>query len=129
MKNLRVRRLLPVLAIPILLALYIENDLRLYIRVIPPPSVGTLREFLKWHPYDNRFFRHQTSGATFVEVFGSNGSLTSSGVSGYVFDSSGHLIQWTPDVGDDGPYQARWQEPRTRQAITEEEAISLTAAR
>ena len=68
----------------------------------PPAYVTNLAAFLTWRPEPDGAFRAQHKGSNFVILLGPSGYSPRqvSGPAGYLFDSTGRFITWSPDLGD-----------------------------
>src|SRR5690349_12178007 len=72
-------------------------------RSVPTGRVSTLTDYLAWRPSAEQFEAVDVEGQQYVIAYGPAGRafLMASGPAGYVFDSSGKLVDWSPDIGDD----------------------------
>ena len=97
----------------------------------PPSTVKTINEFDAWIGGEARYFRRQDATGTGLtaHVQFHTAERWASGPASYVFDSSGKLIDWTIDIGDDGRFQAQWPFPQTGDAISRTEALKAIEAR
>jgi hypothetical protein len=77
-------------------------------RTVPPTWVTNFSTFAQWQrsPRDIEVIRHD--GADYLLATGPGGGLLPSGPSGYVFDCSGRLVDWSSDIGDSSRFQDKW---------------------
>ncbi len=99
------RRLLKIIAIsigvPILLLIgCVAVDRIPYFRAKPPRSVVDVSSCLAWLKKPKDAYRIISGGNTYYQITGPAGRFASSGLAGYTFDSRGHFIGWSIDIGD-----------------------------
>ena len=92
-----------------------------YARSKQPSGVTTVADYYVRFGPPTRIAQFDRDGTTFYHLFGhlprfpwALAFLSSSPA--YVFDSSGHFVEWSSDPGDDSRYQQRWP-LRTAHAI------------
>lgn len=98
----------------LLFASWLLAEYLMHRRVVPPKNVTSLQTFLAWRPSTEHFAVTRTDGDEHLIAYGPNGALLPSGPSAYVFDSSGHLVDWSADVGDSPRFDEHWQSQRSR---------------
>lgn len=97
------------LATPFLaLIAFLGVDLRLRSRTAPPESVNELIAFIDWCQSAEKFRIVEGSDGEHLLAANENNGLLPSGPAAYVFDKSGHLTDWSSDVGDDSRFQQKW---------------------
>lgn len=105
----------------LLIVTWLTTECLLYRRTVPPASVTGVDSFLNWQPHTTRFAILSQSGGEYLMGTGPGGGLLPSGSSAYVFDRSGRLVDWSPDIGDDTDFDERWQAQRS---LRTEESLS-----
>ena len=99
----------------------------------PPAAVKTIQDFDVWRGDEARYFlRHDQSGPGVVaRVNFHTGERLASGPASYIFDSTGKLVDWTIDEGDDTRFQKRWPFTATDAAseLSRESAINTLPRR
>ncbi len=75
---------------------------------VPPQKVSTLDSFLQWRKSVQGFEILQSGSDQYLMATARSGRIIS-GSSGYVFDRTGRLIDWSPDTMDDYAFQTKWQ--------------------
>jgi len=80
----------------------------LHYRVVPPPGVMDVRSFLQWRP-STEPFTILVGDDPHLLATGAWAGLLPSGSSAYVFDRTGRLVDWSPDVGDDDAFDKKWR--------------------
>ena len=87
-------------------------------RVDPTGRASNLNEYLAWRPSADEFAIADVNGKPHVIAYGPMSSwvLLSSGPSACVFDDSGRLVDWSPDIGDDPQFDDKWGAQRSRGA-------------
>lgn len=85
-------------------------------RVNPTGHAANLDEYLAWRPSAEQFALVGVNCTPYVIAYGPTSSwlMLSSGPSAYVFDDMGRLVDWSPDIGDDPRFDARWSAQRSR---------------
>ena len=99
-------------------------------RLRPPTSARTLPSFLSVMPRPERFEIHVAGDRRYLLVVGRLPALLTlpSGPPVYVFDTSGKLLDWTADSGDDPRFVERWGSHSGGQRISKAEAIVFAQA-
>jgi hypothetical protein len=87
---------------------WLLTERMLYERTVPPRSVTTFAAFARWQPSPRDIEIIQQGGKDYLLALGPGGGLLPSGPSGYVFDRSGRLVDWSSDTGDDPRFQSKW---------------------
>ena len=77
-------------------------------RNTPPATVQTFDDYMKWQTKHRDVQEWQSNGQSFVLMSGPNAGVLPSGSTVYVFDSSGRMVDWTLDGGDDSRFQKKW---------------------
>jgi hypothetical protein len=87
-------------------------------RVNPTGRISTLNEYLAWRPSGAQFAQVDVNGKPHIICYGPTSSwlLLSSGPSACVFDDTGRLVDWSPDIGDDPQFNEKWGAERTHAA-------------
>src|SRR5262249_22573073 len=80
----------------------------LFRRTVPPAYVTDIDSFLQWRPGTEQF-AVLTGDNQHLMATGDGGGLLPSGSSAYVFDRSGKLVDWCPDIGDNPKFDQKWQ--------------------
>lgn len=116
-----------VLVLLILFIGWVSLETRNYRRIAPGENAQHLEEFLKSMPPVESIYSRQSGGTTYLEVVGTLPPLPSlpSGPPTYIFDSTGSLIDWTSDYGEDPAFRRRWPLGVTRRRLTPSEALEL----
>lgn len=116
-----------VLVLLILIVGWVSLEIRNYRRIAPGENAQHLDLFLKNMPPIDSIYARQSGGTTYLEVVGTLPPLPSlpSGPPTYIFDSTGSLVDWTSDYGDDSAFERRWPLGATRQRLTPREALEL----
>jgi hypothetical protein len=91
----------------LLIAAWIATERVLYRRTVPRANVRDIDSFLQWRP-GTRQFAVLADGRHLIAT-GAASSVLPSGPSGYVFDRSGRLVDWSADIGDDPKFDGKWQ--------------------
>jgi hypothetical protein len=111
-----------------LAAVWIRSEAR-YSRAIRPPAGATnIVLFLKSRPDSTRPLLFTNEGRVYLEIsrpISNPGLALPSGPPAYIFDSSGDLVDWTPDLGDDPKFHSKWSGLTNATAITFGEAKEL----
>jgi hypothetical protein len=79
-------------------------------RNTPPAWVQSFDDYTKWQTKHRRISEWRSDGQWFVLMSGPHAGILPSGSTVYVFDSSGRMVDWTLDGGDDSRFQKRWYE-------------------
>ena len=90
-----------------------------------PKSVTTYQQFLSSMPEPAELELVQVRGDSYLLVIGplARGLALPSGPPAYVFDSTGRLVAWTLDSGEDPDFTSTWWLPSNpRRLITSEKA-------
>ena len=94
-------------------------------RVTPPSHVRTFEDLVRWRS-PKRVMLFETEGRTWLIAYGPGAGIMPSGPSAYVFDSTGRLVDWAVDSGDDYDFQQRWSHSRaiwdSRRDVTPDDA-------
>lgn len=103
MKRFRV-----IITVIVLIAVWITTERLMYRRTVPPASVTDFSAFNQWQqsPRDIEVIRQ--GGTDYLLAMGAGGGLLPSGPSGYVFDRSGRLVDWSSNIGDDPRFRDKW---------------------
>ncbi len=102
------KRFRGVIIVVLLLAAWITTEWRLHRRTVPPASVTDFSTFAEWQQSPRHIEVIQQRGSGYLFVMGRNSGLLPSGPSGYVFDRSGRLLDWSLDIGDDPRFRDKW---------------------
>jgi hypothetical protein len=87
----------------------VATEVACYRRIVPDGRAATLAEYLAWRPSAAEFAVVETSGMEHVIAYGPSRSLMlASGPSAYIFDDTGRMVDWSPDIGDDPAFDERW---------------------
>src|SRR5690348_2492427 len=89
-----------VVVVLVLVAAWVASERVMYRRTVPPAEVTNIDAFLKWRPATEEFAVLSSDDEHLMATSGGAGFLPS-GSSAYVFDRSGRLVDWSPDIGDD----------------------------
>ena len=103
---------------------YLRVEFLLRRRTVPPSTVTDVISFLKWHPNPTAFRLVQRGNQEHLFVRGENGGILTSETSGYAFDRTGRLVDWSRDSGDDPDFQTKWLRGGASRPILQEEALS-----
>lgn len=97
------------------------------LNLAPPPGVATLSEFADTMPPPLRLELFQNDGRHYIVWTGElSGPVdVPSGHSCYIFDESGHLIDWQPETGDGGPVEDFLDSSAKKRPLTLDEALSI----
>jgi hypothetical protein len=95
------------------LVTYLVVEWRLIRRTNPPQGVTDIHTFMKWRPETQQFVILQTINGEYLMANGEMRGTLPSGPSAYVFDRSGQLVDWSPDIGDAPAFDQRWQAQRS----------------
>jgi hypothetical protein len=106
------KRLRWIIVLVLLIAAWIATERLLYRRTVPPADVTSIDSFLKWRPDTEQFAILASDNEHLMATAGGAGFLPS-GPSAYVFDRSGRLVDWSPDIGDDPKFDEKWQAQRS----------------
>ena len=122
----RVRRIVLAMSLPAALFFgWLGSELYYSNRNSLPESVTNYQQFLTSMPEPAKLALVQVRGDSYLLVTGplSRGLALPSGPPVYVFDSSGRLVTWTLDSGDDPDFASTWWLPSSpRRSITSEQA-------
>ena len=96
--------------------------------IAPDENAQHLKEFLESMPSIEGIYSRQSGGTTYLQVEGTLPSwlLLPSAPPMYSFDTTGKLVDWTSDYGDDPAFRRRWPLGVTRRRLTPSEALELT---
>src|SRR5688572_493428 len=106
------KRLLGLIPFVLLIAAWLIAESVLFRRVVPPAHVTDLNAFLAWRT-DAARFSTLPNDATHLIATAPGGGLLPSGSSAYVFDSTGRLVDWCPDIGDRPAFDQKWNAQRS----------------
>ncbi len=100
-------------------------------RLRPPTSARTLPSFLSVMPRPERFEIRDVGDRQYLLVVGRLPATVTlpSGPPEYVFDSSGNLLDWTADSGDDPRFVERRGSHSRGRRISEAEAVAFGTPR
>ena len=127
MKSIR-RLIIVVLLVVLLTGTWLTTEWLLFRRTIPPASVTDVNSFLNWQPGAGQFTILSHSDGEYLMATGPGGGLVPSGPSAYVFDRSGRLVDWSPDIGDRPRFDERWQAQRgTGKSLARSEVLEWIA--
>jgi hypothetical protein len=78
-------------------------------RNTPSATVRTFDDYMKWQTKHRNVSEWRSDGECYVLMSGPHAGLpfTTSGSTVYVFDSSGRMVDWTLDGGDDARFQKK----------------------
>ena len=104
-------------------AVWVGSELNYALRINPNGKFSTLQEYLGRHPDATRIYRTEKNGNQFIIAHGKIDAILAfpSSPPAYVFDSSGKLVDWARDPGDNPRFQDTWRSDK-RETITGEEA-------
>jgi hypothetical protein len=124
-----IKALRSILLLGLFLGACITIEFISYRRLIPAGRAMTLTQFLQWQTGAQRFGRTAIAGEAYVIAYGpaSSSLLLSSGPSAYVYDSSGRLVDWSADIGDDPTFGSRWNDQRAMKNSLSRSAVALIA--
>lgn len=96
----------------------------------PPATVRTFQDFLQQMPAPTRVRTFTFNGTNYYEVWGQMGGTVRlpSGSPSYIFDPTGHFVDWTCDRGDAGNYNRKWGHFKDAQFISVEEMLQALGA-
>src|SRR5207302_9745591 len=115
-----IRRVFKLLAIVLLLPLYWIVSEFCYVWSVVPTGVSTVDDYFQNFGPPSYVRVMQRNDKIYYEILGQArgsrqwvGSICvfaalPSGPPAYIFDGNGHLVEWTPDSGDDSQFQRRW---------------------
>ena len=117
-----------ILALLLVFAAYVAIEVICQCRAKPPATVRNLEQYLGWQTRHRRAELQDVGGQTFVVMHGPLAGLVPSGPPVYVFDSTGRLVDWTTDSGDDPRFQGKWFGPdRNPREVSAEDARQQVA--
>ncbi|MBX7259717.1 MAG: hypothetical protein K1Y02_25400 [Candidatus Hydrogenedentes bacterium] len=104
------------------IAVWIGSEVNYARRINPKGKFGTLQEYLARHPDTTRIYKTEKNGNQYIIAHGKVDAPLAlpSSPPAYVFDSSGKLIDWAKDPGDNSNFQDKWRSDK-REAITRKE--------
>ena len=104
------------------IAVWIGSEVNYARRINPKGNFNTLQEYLARHPDKTRIYKTEKNGNQYIIAHGKVDALLAfpSSPPAYVFDSSGKLIDWAKDPGDNSSFQDKWRSDK-REVITREE--------
>ena len=108
-----------------LIPLYFIASCMMHHAVTPPSHVIDVHTFLRWAPSTDRIKVLSLDEETFYLAYGMGSSPLPSGPSAYVFDSTGHMVDWSSDMGDDGSFQRKWKPYDSEKRITATQLIEF----
>jgi hypothetical protein len=108
------RRFRGIIILLIFVAAYIAAEWLAYRRTVPPRNVNDLVSFTAWRPHTREVEIIRQGETEYLLATAGGGALLPSGPSGYIFDRSGRLVDWSSDIGDDSRFQNKWT-PSPRQ--------------
>ena len=96
-------------------------------QIAPDENAQHLKEFLESMPLIEGIYSRQSGGTTYLQVEGTLPSwlLLPSAPPMYIFDTTGKLVDWTGDYGEDPAFRRRWPLGVTRRRLTPSEALEL----
>jgi len=103
--------LLPLLLIVLLGAIDLWHHARIDLTLKPPDGVQSLEPFIAAMPAPEYLRVKKEGKKEFLVWTGPTPGhflIPRSGPPGYVFDESGHLVDWSRDQGDDSGFQKAW---------------------
>ncbi len=101
------RRYRRIIIILICIATYAAAEWLAYRSTVPPQKVNDFASFVAWRsPGEVEVM--QQAGKEYLLATAGGGALLPSGKSGYIFDKSGRLVDWSSDMGDDSRFQKKW---------------------
>ncbi len=71
-----------------------------YDHAVPPSSIQTFHDFLKWQSEIGYCLEVEVRGVTYFHVVGPIARTVASGGALYVFDANGNYVGWSRDCGD-----------------------------
>jgi len=104
------------------IAVWIGSEVNYGRRINPKGKFSTLQAYLARHYDTTRIYKTEKNGNQYIIAHGKVDALLAfpSSPPAYVFDSSGKLIDWAKDPGDNPSFQDKWRSDK-REAITREE--------
>lgn len=113
------RALSGLLLLPVLFLAYVGLELGLSSRMNPEGRFADLAGYLTHRPEAERFDSIVIDGTPHVVAYRRDNGLVNSGPAVYIFDSTGKLVDWSGDIGDEKPeFLVRWQVDRWARAKT-----------
>jgi hypothetical protein len=106
-----VKRYRPIIIFVLLVVTWLTAEWLLKRRTVPPRTVNDLASFLQWRESPRRIEVFERVGNEYLIATGPGGAALPSGPSGYVFDRSGRLVDWSSDMGDDWRFRDKWFPP------------------
>ena len=102
-----VKRYRTIIFIVLLIVASLATEAWLDRRAAPPAAVTDFASFSRWRePRSLEVI--QQGGSEYLFATASGGRMLKSGPSGYVFDRSGKLVDYSTDVGDDPRFRDKW---------------------
>lgn len=87
----------------------VATEVACYRRNVPDSRAATLAEYLAWRPSAAEFAVVESGGRRHVIAYGPKSwPMLASGPSAYIFDDTGRMVDWSPDIGDDPAFDERW---------------------
>ncbi len=77
-------------------------------RNTPPATVQTFNDYMKWQTKHRNAEEWRSDGEWYLLMSGPFTGLLPSGSTVYAFDSSGRMVDWTLDNGEDPRFQTKW---------------------
>jgi hypothetical protein len=97
-----------IIIVVLLLTVWLSTELFLHRQTVPPVSVKDFSTFVMWQKSPRDIEVIHQGDSEYLFVMGRNGGIIPSGPSGYVFDRSGRLLDWSSDIGDDPRFRNKW---------------------
>jgi len=107
----------------VVIVIWIGSEVNYGRRINPKGKFDTIQKYLATHPDTSRIYRIEKDRNQYIIAHGKVDALLAfpSSPPAYVFDSSGKLVDWANDPGDNSTFQNKWQsnkrEPVTRNEI------------
>jgi hypothetical protein len=102
------KALKPILVVALLIGGWVAFERIERSRNTPPATVQTFDDYMKWQTKHRNVQEWQSDGEWYVLMSGPGTGVLPSGSTVYVFDSTGRMVDWTLDGGDDSRFQKKW---------------------
>jgi len=108
---------------------FLINQHKRYVESVRPLQNTTLDVFFARQPNPLKVFKFTYQGGMYVYVVGNAPNFflnAPSGPPAYIFDATGMLVDWRPDIAEGKPFAHEWGTNRTNSFISPDTSTAIS---